>query len=179
MNESYDDYRHRKTMRRFIHTKSKKLRNIFIYKKLANFRSAFYIQKPNTWRYRIFMNFFRFSFIYKKDDTFRYLPFFIYKKLDTSKKARQFAIRFYIQKSGILRYAIFIENFEIFPRGKTFIDKKTMYFGWKFSIEKTMQFTLRFYIQRAWHYVLYFNIQKTIYFSFRFYIYNLSCSPDT
>ena len=42
---------------------------------------------------------------------------FISKKLDTSQKPRQFAIRFYIQKSGTLRYTIFYWIFETYRGG--------------------------------------------------------------
>ena len=38
---------------------------------------------------------------------------FIYKNLDTSQKARQFPVRFDIQKSRPLLYAIFHEMFEV------------------------------------------------------------------
>ena len=51
MNENYDDCHDRKTTRTFIYTKTKKLPNIFIYKKPDTFQKAgqfplrFYIQK--------------------------------------------------------------------------------------------------------------------------------------
>ena len=50
MNENYYDCHHRKTTRTFIYTKSKKFRNVFIYKKPDTFQKAgqfplrFYIQ---------------------------------------------------------------------------------------------------------------------------------------
>ena len=42
---------------------------------------------------------------------------FVYKKLDTSQKARQFAIRFYIQKSGTFALRNFYWTFEICGAG--------------------------------------------------------------
>ena len=50
MNENYNHCHHRKTKRTFIYTKSKKLRNVFIYKKTQfsksrQFLLRFYIQK--------------------------------------------------------------------------------------------------------------------------------------
>ena len=47
--------------------------------------------------------------LFKKLDNFRYV--FIYKNLDTSQKARQFAIRFNIQKSGTFALPDFSLNF--------------------------------------------------------------------
>ena len=67
MNENYDDCHHRKTTRTLIYTKSKKMRNVFIY-----------------------------------------------KKSDTFQKARQFPLRFYIQKAIHLTLRDFHEIFEVF-----------------------------------------------------------------
>ena len=85
--------------------KAKKLRNVFIYK------------KSYTWRYGIFMKFLKLAFIFKKHDTLRYVTFLYTKKLDTSQKARQFAIRFYIQKSGSFALRDFSLNFWNLRRG--------------------------------------------------------------
>ena len=50
---------------------------------------------------------------------------FIYKNLDTSKKARQFALRFFIYKStDTLRYVVFHEIFEIVGGGVAFYKHK-------------------------------------------------------
>ena len=68
---------------------------------------------------------------------------FIYKKLDSSQKAGQFAIRLYIQKSGTFTLRDFPLNFWNLRRGEgNLFIKKTMYFAWHFYIEK--QCTLRF-----------------------------------
>ena len=50
---------------------------------------------------------------------------FIYKTPDTSKKARQFALRFFIyKKPETLRYAIFLGSFKIVGEGGNFLYKK-------------------------------------------------------
>ena len=48
---------------------------------------------------RFFMKMLRLAFIYKKHGTLSYVTF-IYKKPDNSQKVRQFALIFYIHKSG-------------------------------------------------------------------------------
>ena len=87
----------------------KKLRNVFIYK------------KPYTLRYGIFHEIFEAGIYLQKAWHFALRDVFIYKKLDTSQKARQFAIRFYIEKSGTLRYAILRWILEIGGGGGAFI----------------------------------------------------------
>ena len=104
---------------------------------------------------------------------------FIYKKLDTWQKVRQFVIRFYIEKSGTFALRDFSLNFWNLRRGGGIYWIKNDLLCVIFLYRKTMHFALRCFIQRAWHYALHFNIQKTIHFSFRLYVYNLRCSPDT
>ena len=55
-------------------------------KKLDNFRYVFIYKKPYTWRYGIFMKFFKLAFIYKKDDTVLCVTWRFYIQ-----KARHFA----------------------------------------------------------------------------------------
>ena len=45
------------------------------------------------------MKIFKFTFIYKKHDTLCYVKKISYKNPDTSKKAGQYGLRFYIKKS--------------------------------------------------------------------------------
>ena len=146
---------------------------VFIYKKQHTFQKArqfplhFCIKKAIHFTLRDFSwNFWSWHLKTKSMTLWVTWRFYINKNLDISQKRRQFAIRFYIQKSSTLRYAIFYWIFEICRgEGHLFI-KKTMH--------------LRYVdIQRAWHYALHFNIQKTMHFSLRLYIYNLSCSTDT
>ena len=81
MDENYDDCHHQKTTRTCTNTKSKKIENVFIYKKPDTFQKArqfplrFYIQKPYTWRYGIFMKFLKLALIYKNHDILRYVTF--------------------------------------------------------------------------------------------------------
>ena len=75
-----------------------------------------------------------YTLLYKKSQT-------LFKKLDAWQRARQFAIRFYIQKSGTFALRDFSLNFRHLRRGggHLFIEK-TMHFAWHFYIEKTMHF---------------------------------------
>ena len=114
MNENYKDCHHPTKRARFYIQKHQKICEIVLYtksqtlfKKLDNFRYVFIYNKPYTLRYRIFHEIFDVGIYIQKARDFALRDIFIYKKLDTSQKARQFAIRFYIQKSGTLRYAIF------------------------------------------------------------------------
>ena len=90
MNENYNACHHRKTMRTFIYTKSKKI------------AKRFYIQKVIHLTLWDFHEIFEVGIYIQKAWHFALRDVFIYKKLDTSQKGRQFAIRFCIQKSGTL-----------------------------------------------------------------------------
>ena len=94
MYENYYNCHHRKTTRTFKYTKRGGNCQTLLYaksttlvKKLDNFGYVFEYKKPYTWRYWIFMKFLKISFEYKKHDTLHYVTF-IYKKLDTSQKAK-------------------------------------------------------------------------------------------
>ena len=89
MNEDYDDSHHWKTTRTFIYTKSKKLRNVLIY-----------------------------------------------KKPDTFQKARQFPLRFYIQKALHLTLRDFHEFFEV----GIYTKSMTLCVTWRFYIQKSGHF---------------------------------------
>ena len=87
----------------FIYTKSKTNCETFLYtksqtlfKKLDNFCDVFRFKKPYTLRYGTFHEIFELGIYIQKAWHFALRDVFIYKKLDTSQKARQFAIRFYI-----------------------------------------------------------------------------------
>ena len=70
---------------------------------------------------------------------------FILKKPDTSKKARQFALRFFIYKKlSTLLYAIFIEYLKLLGGGEPFYTQKTIQFALHFYMQKTIHFPLRF-----------------------------------
>ena len=75
---------------------------------------------------------------------------FIYKKTDTSKKARQFALRFFIyKKPDTLRYAIFHGIFEIVGGWRAFLWTKSNGLCVKYLYAKKMHFPLCFYKQKA------------------------------
>ena len=101
-----------------VHTqKAKKLPNVFIYKKPDTFQKAgqfplgFYIQKAIHLTLRDFHENFEVGSYIQKAGHFALSEVFIYKKLDTSQKARQLGIRFYIQKSGTCALRDFSLNF--------------------------------------------------------------------
>ena len=111
--KNYNDCHHGKTTRMFLYKqKAKNCETILytkiqtLFKKLDNPRCVF-VKKINTlYVMGFFMISLKLEFLYKIHYTFRYVTF-LYKNLDTCQKSRQFVIRFYIQKPGILRYAIF------------------------------------------------------------------------
>ena len=74
----------------------------------------FIYKKPDTLCYAIFQEFFEIGIYIQKARHFSLRDVFIYKNPDTSQKARQFALRFFIYiKPDTLRYAIFYGIFEI------------------------------------------------------------------
>ena len=103
--------------------KAKKLRNVFIYKNPDTFQKArqfpfrFYIQKATHLTLRDFHEIFEVGICIQKAWHFALRDVFIYKNLDTSQKARQFAIRFIYKNPALLRYAIFYWIFEISEGG--------------------------------------------------------------
>ena len=112
MNENCNDCDNWKTMRTFIYRKSKKtLRNVFTYKKPDTFQKArqfplrFYIQKAKHLTLRYFHEMFEVGIYMQKAWHFALCDVFIYKKLDTSQKPRQFAIRFY-PLIGVINWAL-------------------------------------------------------------------------
>ena len=108
----------------------------YMNKKQKHLRTAFYIQHPNTlqksgqfalcfyiqnsWHFTLrdfSWNFWSWN-LYTKSWHFALRDVFIYKKPDTSKKARQFVIRFYIKKSGHFALRNFSLNFWDWDRGE-------------------------------------------------------------
>ena len=148
------------------------MRNVFIYKKPDTFQKArqfplrFNIQKSIHLTLRDFHEIFEVGIYIQKAWHFAVGDVFIYKRLDTSQKGRQFAISFYIQKSGTFALHNFSLNFWNLRRGGRFIYSKNNVLCMTFFILKK-QCTLRYVAeeQRSWHYALHFNIQKTKHFS--------------
>ena len=133
----------------------------------------------------------RYVFIYKEHDTLRYAIFhensevvicikkswhftlrdvFIYKKTETSQKARQFALRFYIQKSGHFALRNFSLNFWNRRRGGgIFIGKKQYTVRYIFICKK--QCTLHYvFTYKKPDTLRYIFICKKMHFALRFYI---------
>ena len=99
--------------RLYIYTKSQTIR-----KKQDNFRYAFIYKQLDTLRYTIFHETSEISICIQKSWQFALREFFIYKKLDTSQKARQFALRFFIyKKPDTLRCVIFMEFLKLAEGG--------------------------------------------------------------
>ena len=114
----------------YIHKNQKKFQSVFIYKKPDNFQKArqfplcFYKQKVIHLTLRDFHETLAVGIYKQKAWHFALRDVFIYKKLDTSQKPRQFATRFYIQKPGTLPYTIFHWLFEICGGGGHLFIKK-------------------------------------------------------
>ena len=141
-----------------IYTKSKKLRNIFIYKKPDTFQKArqfplrFYIQKTLHLTLLDFDEIFEVGIYIQKASHFALHDVLIYKKLDTSQKARQFPLRFYIQKARHIRYAIFHKNFEVgiyIQKSSHFALRDVFLYKKQDTSQKARQFAIRFYIQKS------------------------------
>ena len=121
MNQNYNDYHHRKTTCTFLKQKNRwtflYTKSLILFKKLDNSRYVFIYKKRYTLRYGVFHEIFEVGIYIQKAWHFALRDVFIYKKLDTSQKARQL--------SGTLRYAIFYWIFEIgVGGGNIFICKK-------------------------------------------------------
>ena len=105
----------------YIHTKSETL-----FKMLDNLRWVLFTKKPVTLYYAIFMKFLKFAFIYfKKYDIFSSVTFLYTKSPTLRKKARQFALSFFIYKNpDTLRYAVFMEFLKLLEGGAFLYTKK-------------------------------------------------------
>ena len=117
MNENYDECHHKKKCVRLYTIKAKKLLNVlykkkaYIFQKARQFPLCFYIQKAIHLTLRDFHEILEVGIYIQKALHFALRDVFIYKKVDTSQKARQFAIRSYIQKSGTVVLRDFSLNF--------------------------------------------------------------------
>ena len=92
MNENYNDCHQRKTTSTFLYTKSKKLRNVFIYKKSDTFQKVrqfplhfLYTKCKTIYVTRFSVKMLNLAFIYKKYDTLCYVTF-LYTKGETHRK---------------------------------------------------------------------------------------------
>ena len=100
-----------------LYTKIKKIAKRFIFKKQDTFQKArqfplrFYIQKAIHLTLREFHEILEVGIYIQKALHFALRDVFIYKKLDTSQKEIQFAIRFYIQKPGTFAFRDFSLDF--------------------------------------------------------------------
>ena len=86
-------YKKAKTCDSFLYTKSRH------FAKSKKFPVTFYIQKVRHFTLRNFHENVEVGIYIQKARHFAVCDVFIYKKPDTSQKVRQFALRFYIQKS--------------------------------------------------------------------------------
>ena len=103
----------------FLYTKSQTL-----CKKQDNFCYVCLYKNQDTLRYAIFHENFEVNIYTQKAWHFALCDIIIYKKRDTSQKARQFVLSFYIKKST-LRYTIFHGIFEIGGgRGEFYMKKQ-------------------------------------------------------
>ena len=93
-------------------------------KNLDNFRYVFIYKNQDTLLYTIFHEIFGLGIYIQKAWDFVLRDVFICKKPETLQKARQFALRFYIQKSGHFALRDFSLNFWNWRREDIFICKK-------------------------------------------------------
>ena len=141
----------------YINTKSQ-----ILFKKQENLRYVFIHKNPYTLRSTIFMIFLKLTFIYiYKSWHFALCNFFIYKKPDTSKKARNFALHYiYTKFSGTLQYVFFIELLKLAEgRGGHFYKQKN-HVALDVYMQKSHVFTFFFYIQETRHSASHFYVKK-------------------
>ena len=159
--------------------KAKKMPNVLIYTKSRtlrknkdNYHYVFIFKKPETLRYKFFINILILAFIYKKNDTLRYVKF-LYTIIQTlHKKQDNLRYVFIYKNPDILRYAISL-NFLNWRRGRVFLYAKKKHFALHFYIQKTIHFALRYIFKKpdTLRYILY---AKTMRFALRLYIYDVS-----
>ena len=89
------------------------MRNVFIYKKQDNFCYVYKYIMHDTLRYTIFQEDFEAGIYIQKPWHFALRDVFVYTNPDTLQKARNFVLRFYIQKSGHLALCNFHGIFKI------------------------------------------------------------------
>ena len=124
INVNNNDSYQQKTTCTFIYIqKAKKLRNIYIYRKIKTICVTFLLTKSRTlYVTRFFIIFLKLEFIYiQKAWHFALHDVFIYKKLDTSKKARQFTLRILYKKAWNFALRNFPWNFWNWRRGGAFL----------------------------------------------------------
>ena len=115
----------------FIYEKSKTNFETFLYtksstfgKKQEIFRYVLYTKSMTLYVTWFFMKIFKFAFIYKKNDTIRYMTF-LYTKIETLRKKQDNLHYVFIFKNpDTLRHAIYIEFLKLAEGGSILICKK-------------------------------------------------------
>ena len=143
--------------------KNQKLRNVFIYKKpdilqtARQFTLRFDTQKARHFTLHDFGEIFEVGILIQKAWHFVLCDVFIYTNPETSKKARQFALRF-DTKVWTLCFMPFLIKFYKFKEGGGIL------------YAKNNSLCVTSFIQKALHYTLHFYTQKKMHFALRFYI---------
>ena len=171
MNENDNGWNKRKKTCTFLYIqKEKNAKRFYIQKgqtlckKQENSRYVFIYKKKNTLRYAILNEIFEVGIFIQKAWHFELRDVFIYKTTDTLQKARNFALQFYIQKSGHFVLHNFSLNFwNKRSGGENFYMQKIMHFALHFYMQKTQHSALRFYMKNAWHFALYFIRKKKLF----------------
>ena len=130
--------------------------------KSRQFVLHFYSQKAKHFTLRYFlMKFLKLAFIYiQKAWHFPLRDVFIYRKSDTSKKARQFALwNFWNWRRG--GRGIFINQKQCTLHYISICKKKQCTFRYGFYVQKSRHFESQLYMQKTMHFVLCFY-QKCI-----------------
>ena len=104
----------------YIYTKSEKIKKYFYIQKARHFAKIktvwvtfLYTKSKTLYVTRFFMKFLKLAFIYKKNDTLRYLMFLNTKIQTLRKKQENLRYVFIYKNPDTLRYTIFHQNFEI------------------------------------------------------------------
>ena len=168
-----------------------KLPNVFLLKKpetlqkVGQFPSHFMYKKHDSLRYAIFHDIFAIVISIQEPWHFAVRVVLIYKKSDTSQKARTFAVRFYIQKTWHFLLCNFSWNYWNWRRGGgifickkmhltvyilyakncalsvTFFYKKTVTLSYIFICKK--QGNLRYFLKSKIHHILLIRSYKRAY----------------
>ena len=138
----------------FIYTKSKTMRNVFIYKNPHTFQKArqfpfgFIYKKPDTLCYAIFIKFKLGNYI-QKAWHFVLREVFIYKKPDNFQKARPFPLHCYIQRFGHFALRNFLLNLWNWMRVGDFLNAKKECTLCYIFICKKNSLCVMFYIKKS------------------------------
>ena len=144
----------RQRARLYIYTKSKRNAKHFYIQKARHFSNSkkicvrfMYTKIQTLYITQFFIQFLKLAFIFKNNDTLRYVKFLYTKSQTLRKKKYNLGCVFIYKNADTLCDAIFHRIFKIGGGGRPFyICKKQCTLQINFHMQKTMHFSLRFYI---------------------------------